>query len=270
MPFDAADLPPETASLYRQSMRVLQENDVSFLAGGAYAFTHYTGIVRHTKDLDLFIHSDDLERALLALSDIGCETEFTFPHWLAKAKKGENTIDLIYRSGNGVSEVREEWFERASKDEVLGVTVRLCPAEELILQKSFIMERERYDGADVAHLLQSYAEKLDWDHLLQCFGAHWRVLLSHLILFGFIYPSERRKVPADVMEELLQRLQDEEQSAPAEERLCRGTLLSRAQYLTDVEQEGFRDARLEPQGQMTAEEIEDWTEAIQKKMPSKQ
>ena len=29
--------------------------EVPFLVGGAYAFAHYTGIVRHTKDLDLFV-----------------------------------------------------------------------------------------------------------------------------------------------------------------------------------------------------------------------
>lgn len=266
MPLDTTDLPPETASFYRRSMRVLREDEIPFLAGGAHALTHYTGIVRHTKDLDLFVHPGDLDRALSSLADLGYETELTFPHWLAKARKGENTIDLIYRSGNGVSEVSESWFERSSKHEVLEVPVQLCPPEELILQKSFIMERERYDGADVAHLLRSCAEKLDWDHLLQCFGAHWRVLLSHLILFGFIYPTERQQIPSTVMDELLQRLQDEEQSTPAEERLCRGTLLSRTQYLIDVEQEGFQDARLKPRGQMTAREIEEWTEAIQEEL----
>ena len=114
-------------------MRVLRESDVAFLAGGAHALAHYTGIVRHTKDLDLFIQPGDLDRALLSLADIGCETELTSPHWLAKAQHGEETIDLIYRSGNGVSEVNEGWFERAPKHELLGVPVRFCPLEELIL-----------------------------------------------------------------------------------------------------------------------------------------
>ena len=49
----------------------------------------------------------------------------------------------------------------------------------------------------------------------------------------------------------------------AGERLCRGTLLSRAQYLLDVERWGYRDARLQPSGTMTAEEIELWTARIE-------
>ena len=31
-----------------------------FLVGGAYAFERYTGIARHTKDFDLFIHPRDV------------------------------------------------------------------------------------------------------------------------------------------------------------------------------------------------------------------
>ena len=53
------------------------------------------------------------------------------------------------------------------------------------------MERERYDGADIAHLLRARADQLAWRRLLRRFGPHWRVLLGHLVLFGFVYPGER-------------------------------------------------------------------------------
>jgi hypothetical protein len=62
------------------------------------------------------------------------------------------------------------------------------------------------------------------------------------------------------MEELVQRLRSEAQ--PLSERICRGTLLSRAQYLIDVKERGFRDARLEPRVQMGLAEISKWTKAI--------
>jgi hypothetical protein len=89
-------------------------------------------------------------------------------------------------------------------------------------------------------------------------------LLSHLILFGFIYPDQRALIPNDVMQTLLRRLEGEIQSAPPEKHLCQGTLLSRAQYLIDIEQWGYRDARLVPLGNMTPQETEQWTEAIDK------
>jgi hypothetical protein len=46
------------------------------------------------------------------------------------------------------------------------------------------------------------------------------------------------------------------------QRLCRGTYLSRAQYLPDISALGFVDARRQPHGSMTDREIKIWTRAI--------
>ncbi len=135
----------------------------------------------------------------------------------------------------------------------------------MIWSKAFVKERERYDGADIAHILRACGKRLDWPRLLRRFDAHWRVLLSHLVLFGFSYPSERTQVPAWVMENLLSRLQKELHSPLPTERLCQGTLLSRAQYLVDIGQWGYDDARLSPRGRLTKEEIDHWTAAIGEK-----
>src|SRR5690606_38665079 len=163
---------------------------------------------------------------------------------------------------NGLSAVDDGWFERAAEGEVLGVPVLLCPPEEVLWTKAFIMERERYDGADVAHLLLAAAPRLDWKLLLYRFGDDWRVLLAHLVLFGYIFPSERNRVPREVMEVLLARLAHEVAEPPPFERVCQGTLLSRGQYLVDVEERGFEDGRLRPDVEMTAEDIAHWTSAI--------
>jgi hypothetical protein len=82
-------------------------------------------------------------------------------------------------------------------------------------------------------------------------------------LFGFIYPAERSKIPNWVMQELLHRLQIEMSHTPAPDRICRGTLLSREQYLVDIENWGYQDLRLVPQGNMTPQDIDNWTAAIQ-------
>jgi hypothetical protein len=124
------------------------------------------------------------------------------------------------------------------------------------------MERERFDGADVLHMLRACGRDLDWDRLLARFGPDWRVLLSHLILFGYAYPAEASHIPAEVMRDLLDRLRHEPMPPTPAEPVCQGTLLSRAEYLIDVQQWGYRDARLAPLGQMSAEEITVWTDAI--------
>jgi hypothetical protein len=146
----------------------------------------------------------------------------------------------------------------------------------MIWSKAFVQERERFDGADVAHLIRSVGVGLDWGRLLRRFGPHWRVLLSHLVLFGYIYPRERSKVPGHVLDDLLGRLARERQrgdegAVPGSEegngeagpRVCLGTFLSREQYLVDLNEWGYRDARVGPGGPMTPDDVAQWTAAIE-------
>jgi predicted nucleotidyltransferase len=246
---------------HRKSMATLQDASVPFLIGGSYVVEAYAGVSRRSKDFDLYVRPHHVDAAIEALARAGYRTERTFPHWLAKAGCGRDYIDLIFRAGNGLCDVDDSWFERAQNDELLGLHVKLCAPEEMIWMKAYIMERERFDGADIAHILQSCAEKLDWLHLVGRFGPDWRVLLSHLVLFGYIYPSERRKIPFAVMTDLITRLRNEGPIGGSE-RLCRGTLLSRKQYLLDIQERGFRDARLEQRVHMDSEDIAHWTKAI--------
>lgn len=257
------EVPPETAAFYRRALQVLVDAEVPFLVGGAFAHACFTGIRRSTKDLDLFIRRADCERVAGLMRAEGWRAELTYPHWLAKVHAGDDFIDIIFNSGNGVAPVDDGWFVGNAQAEVLGVPVRISNLEDGLLSKAFIMERERFDGADIAHLLQANAEQLDWAGLLQRFGAHWRVLLAHLTLFGYIYPGERHRVPPWVMEQLMARLDAELRQPPATDfHVCAGTLLSRSQYLHDVEQLGFVDGRLTPASTMTPEDVAVWTEAI--------
>lgn len=256
-------LDSRTAGFYRHVMQILDASAVSFLVGGAYAYHHYTGIERHTKDLDLHIRRRDYEQIGDILAGHGYDTDLTYPHWLAKVRAGDDAfVDLIFSSGNGISEVDDEWFEHAQNDEVLGLCARIAPVEEIIWSKAFIMERERYDGADIAHLLRARADRLDWRRLLRRFDSHWRVLLSHLVLFGFIYPAERDLIPGAVMETLLARLRRETGAPAPRDQVCAGTLLSREQYLSDLEFLGYQDGRLFPHGNMSENERAAWTGAI--------
>jgi hypothetical protein len=244
------DLHSEAGQVYRRALEALAEAEIPFLVGGAYSLAQHAGIIRHTKDFDLFVMPRDCERVLARLGEAGFRTEVTFPHWLGKAFRGEYFVDVIFSSGNGIATVDAEWFEHGVPAEILGMPVKLCPAEEVIWSKAFVQERERFDGADVAHLLRSAWPRLDW-----------RRLLAHLVLFGYIYPGERTAIPTWVLEELWQRLR-RESALPGGERICQGTLLSREQYLPDIEQWGYADARERPRGEMSHEAINHWTAAI--------
>jgi hypothetical protein len=249
---------------YREAMEFLSKANIPFLVGGAFAFVHQAGIDRSTKDLDIFVRPSDVHRLLRVSAEAGYEADLMFSHWLAKIRSPSGFVDVIFSSGNGIAVVDDQWFEHATEREVLGVRVLVAPPEESLWSKAFVMERERYDGADVAHIILAHGERLDWSRLIERFGEHWRVLLSHLVHFGFIYPSMRSKVPPAVLEALVERLAKEMQSADSEDPVCYGTLLSWSQYLGDVLSGHFRDARIRPHGNLTPDEVARWTSAEKK------
>jgi hypothetical protein len=265
MPSDRVELEEPVRAFYLHVVRALQDAGIPFLVGGAYALRHYTGIERDTKDFDIFVRREDYDSVMAVLSTSGCHTELTFPHWLGKATCEHALVDVIFSSGNGLAHVDDDWFRYATSGRVFDLPVKLCPPEETIWSKAFVAERERYDGADIMHLLLACAATLDWDRLLRRFGEHWRVLLSCLCLFGFVYPSERTRIPEWVMISLMERLDEELRTPPPTRGVCQGTLISREQYLPDLERWGFEDARLTTADSMTREEVAAWTRAIQQK-----
>ena len=225
----------------RAALEALNADGIPYVIAGAYAMREYTGIYRDTKDLDVFSKREDAQPILASLSRVGFRVEMTDPLWIAKgfADDGE-FIDVIFSSGNGVAEVDDHWFARARESHVLGVPARLAPPEEMIWSKAYVMERERYDGADVQHLIRACGETMDWRYLLARMRAHPEVLLAHVLLFRYSFPGERDKVPAWALDALIDACR---RPVREDERaLCRGTLLSNCQYAGDV-QGGLADAR---------------------------
>lgn len=240
-------------------MQLLRDNNIDFLVGGAYALGHYTGIDRDTKDFDLFLRPADVSAALAIWRKAGYRAEYTFSHWLAKVKCGRVYVDIIFRSGNGLGVVDDVWFQHAQEAIIFDVQVKVIPPEELIWQKAYIMERERFDGADVAHTLKACGDTLDWNRLVKRFGSDWRVLWSHLILFGFIFPSKRNLIPLQLVKEFAARVLKEQSEPWVGDPVCNGTLLSRIQYQLDLRV--FSDARKAVRSEMSNEEIQRWVEA---------
>ncbi len=253
----SADGPVE---FYRTVLKTLHRSDVPFLVGGTFAMETLAGISRQTKDLDLFVRRQDWAAACRALRDVGIDTRIVYAHWLGKATYCEFFVDLIFASGNGLARVDDTWLTHGSVSTILDVPVRVCPPEEMMWSKSFVMERERFDGADVLHILRHSGKQLNWQRLLARFDGHSNVLLAHVMLFTYVYPAARDIVPAWVLDELWKRRDNQ---PPGSGRECRGTLLSRTQYLVDVDAWGFSDARLGPHGTMSGDEVAAWSAEIE-------
>ncbi|HLL53495.1 MAG TPA: nucleotidyltransferase family protein [Myxococcaceae bacterium] len=233
----------EELNTRKLAVQVLQQAGVPFLVGGMYAFAAFTGIYRDTKDLDVHVKPEDAERALRAFEAAGWQTEHHDEGWLYKAFRGDYFVDIIFCSGNGVAEVDDEWFAHARERELFGERCLVAPAEEQMWMRAFVNERERFDGADFNHLLLRTGPQIDWPRLMRRFERHWELLLGHLMMFRFAYPSETHLIPDKVMRELLFRTLESMKAGPRPEKVCRGALISQAMYTVDVAEWGFIDGR---------------------------
>lgn len=246
----SSDLAPKTneelleeRAVHRRALKALQDAGLGPMVGGAYALRCHTGYWRDTKDLDLFLLKTRIHEALAVLEKAGFRTEFTDPLWIAKGFDGPYFVDLIFSSGNGIAIVDADWQRFAGRALVLDLEALVVPAEEMIWSKAFIQERERFDGADIHHLIRGNGSAFDWDRLLRRFDDHWPVLYGHLINFWFAFPSDRGQIPVAVMRELGSRLEAGLSQPVPGEKICRGTLLSRQQYLWELDHCGYLDAR---------------------------
>ncbi|WP_299826508.1 nucleotidyltransferase [uncultured Pontibacter sp.] len=219
---------------YREALSILTDCKIDFLVGGGFALRLYTDIMRDTKDLDIFCRSGDCPRILKVFKEQGYETELTDARWLAKAKNGEHFMDIIFNNPGNHCAVDDAWFERSVKSELLDFKVSVIPAEALIWSKLYVQNRERYDGADINHLILRYGTKLDWKWLWSHMETHWQLLLAQFMSFQFVYPSERDLIPKWLFDELLIRAQEQYDMPLPVERICRGPLIDQTQYATDI------------------------------------
>src|SRR5277367_5975820 len=202
-------MPELQASLFREVLTALEDRQLPYAVSGAFALRQHTGICRVTKDLDLFMTAHTALSVFPYLRRRGFVCEVCDPVWLAKARKGEFFVDLITGMSNGVLSVEDSWIERASPAVVLGIKTRVLAPEELVASKIFVARRERFDGADIAHVIYGTYPSFDWERELQLMGEHWEMLLWSLLLFRYAYPGQTHYVPAWVWCELLQRLERE-------------------------------------------------------------
>lgn len=227
-------------AFYRGVVKELSDARIPFLVGGAYAMRRYAEVRRDTKDLDLFLERGRSREVVRLLGRRGYDARIVSPHWLGKVSAGDAYVDLIFGSRNGLCVVDRDWFRHAEAGRLLGRPIRWVPPEEMVWSKAFVMARDRFDGADIAQLVRARGKSLNWPRLLDRFGSHWPVLLVHLVLFGYTFPSERGIVPAWLIEELDRRRRETPRNG---RKLCRGTLLSPGEYLDDIRRRGYVDAR---------------------------
>jgi hypothetical protein len=142
-------------------------------------------------------------------------------------------VDLITGMSNGVIVVDDSWIERATPAIVHRVKTRVLAPEELVASKIFVAKRERFDGADIAHVIYGTFGSFDWQRLLQLVGEHWEMLLWSLLLFRYVYPAQTHYVPAAIWHRLLRRLENQI-AVPHPDAKFRGSLVDENMFAIDI------------------------------------
>jgi hypothetical protein len=235
-----AELPAKQEALAREVLVALEMKRIPYAVAGAYALLQHTGICRTTKDLDLFLAPEHWLPALRYLETLGFQCEVCDPVWLAKVHRDDYFVDLITGMSNAALSVDESWIRHAEAASILGVPTRVLAPEELLISKLFVTRRERFDGADIVHIIYGTAGNLDWGRILHLAGEHWEMLLWALVFFRYVYPAQTHYVPAVLWQDLLDRFRKLVLEPDGQGRF-RGSLIDDNMFAIDVNDWGLDD-----------------------------
>jgi predicted nucleotidyltransferase len=189
------------AEVLGESTRLLENAGISYALIGGVASCGF-GRPRTTRDIDVFLHPVDAERALQVLESAGYQTERTDPKWIFKGFKHGVQVDVIFLTVGGVY-FDDEMRDRAIVVEFAGQRVRIVAPEDLLVIKAAVHDeptpRHWHDALGLVA-----ARELDWEYLLRRARRAQRRVLSLLIYAQ----SNDLAVPNRVVRSLFEQIYD--------------------------------------------------------------
>jgi hypothetical protein len=203
---DPADVRPEEHRWYRRAIEALNRRGIRCMLAGAFGLYFHTGLWRNTKDMDLLVLPEDREDAIEAICGAGLRDLFPQEaydrEWIFRGTRDGIIVDLIWRLANKADEVGPDWFERAPHGTFLGLPVQYASAADMCWMKLFVFQAKRCDWPDLLNVIRGTQGHMDWNHLLQEVGEHWRLLCGLVDVFDWLCPAERHYIPRDFRQQL--------------------------------------------------------------------
>jgi len=198
-------IPEDQWEVYESVIDTALARGIDIALGGAFAVATYTGTWRNTKDLDLYVMPSDREKMIAVLTEVGLEDYFDQkPYdrwWIYRGVRGDCIVDVIWAMANHRAQIDELWMS-GPKVEVRGRTLKVLPAEALLWDKLYIMQRDRCDWPEVLNLLYSAGADVDWQYLLRRMGEDAALMAGVLRVFQWIAPGHAQRFPSWIWEHL--------------------------------------------------------------------
>jgi len=184
-------------------IEIAEARKIPIALGGAFAVATYTGCWRNTKDLDLYVLPEHRDAMIAALNDLGFTDYFDVKGydrwWIYRSHREENIIDVIWAMANHRQQIDELWM---SGPEVMlrGHRMKVLPAEAMLWDKLYIMQRDRCDWPDVMNLLYAYGPRVNWELLLGRMGEDVPLMAGALSVFRWLAPGRAAELPSWIWE----------------------------------------------------------------------
>ncbi len=194
-----SEIPEAQWSLYSRVIELAQRRELPFALGGAFAVATFTGFWRNTKDLDVYVLPQNREKMVGVLSDLDLADMYEkSPYdrwWIYRGQREDAIVDIIWAMANHRAQIDQLWLS-GPELEIRGYRVKSLPAEALLWDKLYIMQRDRCDWPDIFNLLYYAGPDVDWEYLLCRLGEDCKLLAGVLSVYGWAAPGRARQLPA--------------------------------------------------------------------------
>jgi hypothetical protein len=196
-------IPEQEWEVYDEVLDAAISRRIPFALGGAFAVATYTGCWRNTKDLDLYVLPENRERMIDLLSSLGFTDYFDVKGydrwWIYRSHRDENIIDVIWAMANHRQQIDGLWMS-GPEVTLRGRRMKVLPAEAMLWDKLYILQRDRCDWGDVLNLLYAAGPKVNWEMLLGRIGEDSALIAGALSLFRWVAPGRAAELPSWIWE----------------------------------------------------------------------
>lgn len=195
-------IPADEWNVYKIVLNTAIEAGLPFVLGGGLAVGVYSGRLRNTKDLDVYILPDHREAFIEVMTACGLVDYFDkLPYdrdWIYRGNRDNVIVDAIWAMANKRAQVDRSWLYSGPVIKMFGQEFRVIAPEELIWSKLYVLQRDRCDWPDILNLIHATGPHLDWDHLLGRVEEDQPLLKGLLSVFSWISPERAQEIPPHV------------------------------------------------------------------------
>ncbi len=195
-------IPAEQWTVYSCVLNQICKEGIPFALGGGLALGYYTGTLRRSKDLDIYVTPEHKDRVIAMMNHCGLGDYFAVQpydrEWIYRGHSDGAIIDVIWAMANKRTVVDEVWTSGGPTVHLCGQTFRVIPPEELLWSKLYVMQRDRCDWPDLFNLLAAVGPGLNWSHLAHRAAEDRALLKALLSIFAWVAPERAMQIPRRV------------------------------------------------------------------------